>query len=130
MSDEEIKQYLLFHNFQILASDGILDIFNTSYQIVDKHYDPDTGLMTIRTPDNTFTFLWILGNGKQKGLKYMITLYRAFKLWQLRTKWRLAMYQFIDQQATELLKNPEEIEKKFVSALAEIIHAESNKDKE
>lgn len=60
----------------------------------------------------------------------MITLYRAFKLWQLRTKWRLAMYQFIDQQATELLKNPEEIEKKFVSALAEIIHAESNKDKE
>ena len=60
----------------------------------------------------------------------MITLYRAFKLWQLRTKWRLAIYQFIDQQATELLKNPEEIEKKFVSALAEIIHNESNKDKE
>ena len=61
----------------------------------------------------------------------MITLYRAFKLWQLRTKWRLAMYQFIDQQATELLKNPEEIEKKFVSALAEIIvrqNSETRKD--
>lgn len=57
----------------------------------------------------------------------MITLYRTLKLWQLRTKWKLAMWQFIDQQATELLKNPEEIEKKFVSALAEIIH-ESNKD--
>lgn len=52
----------------------------------------------------------------------MITLFRAIRLWQLRTKWRLAVYQFIDQQATELLKNPEELEKKFVSALAEIIH--------
>ena len=60
----------------------------------------------------------------------MITLYRAFKLWQLRTKWRLAMYQFIDQQATELLKNPEEIEKKFVSALAQIIHDSNQTDKE
>ena len=60
----------------------------------------------------------------------MITLYRAFKLWQLRTKWRLAIYQFIDQQETELLKNPEEIEKKFVSALAQIIHDSNQTDKE
>ena len=52
----------------------------------------------------------------------MITLFRSIRLWQLRTKWRLAFWQFIDQQANELLKNPEEIEKKFVSALAEIIH--------
>lgn len=52
----------------------------------------------------------------------MITLIRAIRLWQLRTKYRLAVYQFIDRQAKELLKNPEEIEKKFVSALAEIIH--------
>ena len=52
----------------------------------------------------------------------MITLFRMIRLWQLRTKWKLAIYQFIDQQATELLKNPEEIEKKFVSALAQIIH--------
>ena len=52
----------------------------------------------------------------------MITLFRIIRLWQLRTKWKLAIYQFIDQQATELLKNPEEIEKKFVSALAQIIH--------
>ena len=57
----------------------------------------------------------------------MITLFRAIRLWQLRTKWRLAMYQFIDKQAKELLKNPEEIEKKFVSALAEIIHNENPK---
>ena len=55
----------------------------------------------------------------------MITLIRAIRLWQLRTKYRLALWQFIDKQATELLKNPEEIEKKFVSALAEIIHNEN-----
>ena len=64
MSDEEIKQYLLSHNFQIPASDGILDIFNTSYQIIDSYYDTDSSIMTITTPDNIFTFLWILGNGK------------------------------------------------------------------
>ena len=57
----------------------------------------------------------------------MITLIRTIRLWQLRTKWRLALWQFVDQQAKELLKKPEEIEKKFVSALAEIIHNENPK---
>ena len=58
----------------------------------------------------------------------MITLFRMVRLWQLKTKWHLAMYQFIDKQAKELLNNPEEFEKKFVSALAEIIHNEGKKD--
>ena len=57
----------------------------------------------------------------------MITLFRSIRLWQLRTKYRLALWQFIDKQASELLKNPEEFEKKFVSALAEIIHNENSK---
>ena len=57
----------------------------------------------------------------------MITLIRLIRLFQLKVKWHLALYQFIDKQATELLKRPEEIEKKFVSALAEIIHNEGNK---
>ena len=57
----------------------------------------------------------------------MITLIRAIRLWQLRTKYRLSLWQFVDKQAKELLKNPEEIEKKFVSALAEIIHNENPK---
>ena len=57
----------------------------------------------------------------------MITLIRAIRLWQLRTKYRLALWQFVDQQAKELLKNPEDIEKKLVSALAEIIHNENPK---
>ena len=64
MSDEEVKQYLIDHSYLIEAQDGILDIFNTSYQIIDKHYDPDGGIMTIKTPDNTFSFLWKLGDGK------------------------------------------------------------------
>ena len=58
----------------------------------------------------------------------MITLFRAIRLWQIRTKYRLALWQFVDQQSKELLKNPEEIEKKFDSALAEIIHNEEKKD--
>ena len=64
MSDEEIKQYLIDHYYQVPAQDGILDIFNTSYQIIDKHYNPDSGIMTITTPKNTFSFLWVLGNGE------------------------------------------------------------------
>ena len=58
----------------------------------------------------------------------MITLFRWILLKQKRIKYRLALWQFIDQQASELLKNPEEFEKKFISALAEIIHNEGKKD--
>ena len=58
----------------------------------------------------------------------MITLFRWYLLKAKKIKWELALWQFIDMQATELLKNPEETEKKFVSALAEIIHNEEKKD--
>ena len=64
---------------------------------------------------------------RRKENKYMITLIRWIILQQKKIKWELALWQFIDKQATELLKNPEEIEKKFVSALAEIIHNENPK---
>lgn len=57
----------------------------------------------------------------------MITLFRWILLKQKKIKWELTLWQFIDKQAKELLKNPEEIEKKFVSALAEIIHNENPK---
>ena len=57
----------------------------------------------------------------------MITLFRWILLKQKKIKWELALWQFIDKQANELLKNTEEIEKKFVSALAEIIHSENPK---
>ena len=58
----------------------------------------------------------------------MITLFRWYLLKAKKIKWELALWQFVDKQANELLKNPEEIEKKFVSALAEIIHNEGKKD--
>ena len=58
----------------------------------------------------------------------MITLFRWILLKQKKIKWELALWQLIDKQASELLKNPEEIEKKIVSALAEIIHNEDNKE--
>ena len=64
MTDEEIIQYLRDRNFQVSASDGIMDIFNTSYQIIDTHYNPRSSVMTITTPKNTFSSLWVLGNGK------------------------------------------------------------------
>ena len=57
----------------------------------------------------------------------MITLFRWIILQQKKIKWELALWQFIDKQAKELLKNSEEFEKKFVSALAEIIHNENPK---
>lgn len=58
----------------------------------------------------------------------MITLFRWYLYKTKEIKWKLVLWQFIDQQAKELLKNPEEIEKKFISALAEIIHNENQKD--
>ena len=64
MTDEEILKYLRDRNFQVSASDGIMDILNTSYQIIDTHYNPISSVMTITTPKNTFSFLWVLGNGK------------------------------------------------------------------
>ena len=57
----------------------------------------------------------------------MITLFRWILLKQKKIKWELALWQLIDKQASELLKSPEEIEKKIVSALAEIIHNENPK---
>ncbi|MDE6742611.1 MAG: hypothetical protein K2J95_01880 [Lachnospiraceae bacterium] len=35
----------------------------------------------------------------------MITLFRMFRCWQLRAKWRLALWKFIDQQAIELINH-------------------------
>lgn len=58
----------------------------------------------------------------------MITLFRLFRLWQMRTKWRHAFWHFVDKQAMELIQNPEELEKKLMGAFAELIHeADSTK---
>lgn len=62
MTDQEIKQYLDNNNGAIDAQDALMNIFNTSPQIIDKKYDFKNHLMTIVTPNNKFTFKWLLGN--------------------------------------------------------------------
>lgn len=57
----------------------------------------------------------------------MITLFRWVLLKQKEIKWKLAFWQFIDKQAMELIKNPEEIEKKFVDSLAKLVHETNSK---
>jgi len=61
MTDKEIKKYLDKNNWSIKANEAICKIFNTSPQITNKKYDFENHKMTIITPDNTFTFDWILG---------------------------------------------------------------------
>lgn len=61
MTDNEIKNYLVSHNYKVNAQDGIRNILNRSYQIIDTIYNFDTRMMTIITPDNEFTFEWMLG---------------------------------------------------------------------
>ena len=50
-------------------------------------------------------------------------------LWTKKTKWELALWQFLDKELTALAKNPEEIEKKIMPYLTQIIHDESVKEK-
>lgn len=57
----------------------------------------------------------------------MITLFRMVRLWQIKTKWQLAFWQFVDKQAMELIKNPKGLEKKFVDSLTKLIHESNNK---
>lgn len=64
------------------------------------------------------------------GRKYfIITLFRKIRLYQLKTKWKLVFWQYVDKQAMELIKNPEELEKKFVEHLAKLIHETNSKPK-
>lgn len=61
MTDQEIEKYLDDHNWSVDAQAAFMDIFNTSPQITDEIYDFDSHVMTIVTPENTFTFKWLLG---------------------------------------------------------------------
>lgn len=66
MLDNEISNYLKNHNYAVEAHDCIIKVFNTSHQIIDSNYDSATSIMTITTPDNTFSFKWILGNPEEE----------------------------------------------------------------
>lgn len=55
----------------------------------------------------------------------MITLLRMIRIWQLKTKWKLALWQFVDESAKSLQKEPELLAKKIMPYLAEMIHNNS-----
>ncbi len=61
MTDNEITEYLVSYNYEVKAQDFLMDVLNTSHQIIDRYYDFHTGMMTIITPENVFTFKWKLG---------------------------------------------------------------------
>ena len=63
MTDLEIKKYLDANNWKVNAQDCLMKVLNTSRQIIKTEYDFETRMMTIITPDNEFTFGWVLGNG-------------------------------------------------------------------
>ena len=60
----------------------------------------------------------------------MITLFRLFRLWQLKIKWKMAVMQFINSELTKIAKNPEEIEKKILPYLSELIHNSVESERE
>ena len=59
----------------------------------------------------------------------MITLYRKIKLWTLKTKWELALWQFLDKQIMELIKEPERLAEKFMPYLAELIYKSNQNER-
>lgn len=60
MSDIEIRDYLIKENFKVNAQDFIIKVLNTSHQIINEIYNFNTQMMTIVTPDNSFSFKWNL----------------------------------------------------------------------
>lgn len=60
MTDKQIEQYLNNNHWSVDPQDCIMNVFNTSPQIIYKNYNKNTGMMTIITPDNTYLFEWKL----------------------------------------------------------------------
>ncbi len=52
----------------------------------------------------------------------MITLFRTIRCWQLKTKWKLILWRFWDQQAAAVIRDPAALEKKLTDSLAALIH--------
>ena len=58
----------------------------------------------------------------------MITLIRWVIYKSKEIKWKCALWVELDKQSITFIKNPEEIEKKLLPFLAQIIHDESIKE--
>jgi hypothetical protein len=61
MTDIEIMGYIKTNNYKINAQEFVLNVLNTSPQILDTIYNSENKMMTIITPDNKFAFEWVLG---------------------------------------------------------------------
>lgn len=60
MTDLEIKQYLDKNNWSVDAQECLMEVLNTSYQIISTKYNFRNEMMTLITPDNKFIFKWNL----------------------------------------------------------------------
>lgn len=58
MTDLEISSYLVQRNFKVNSQNFLMDVLNTSPQIINEEYDFQTRLMKITTLQNTFSFEW------------------------------------------------------------------------
>lgn len=56
----------------------------------------------------------------------MITLFRYIFYKMKEIKYKFIFWQFVDKELTELVKSPEDLEKKFIAEIAKLIH-EDNK---
>lgn len=59
----------------------------------------------------------------------MITLFRLVFYKMKEIKWKFILWQFADKELMELIKNPKDLEKKFIEEFAKLIH-EDNKNNE
>lgn len=60
MTDLEIQEYLNIHNHSITSQDCIMNILNTSPQIIKEEYNFITKMFTFKTSENIFTVKLIL----------------------------------------------------------------------
>lgn len=58
MTDLEISNYLVQHYYKVNSQNFLMEVLNTSTQIIDENYNFQTKIMTIITPNNTFSFKW------------------------------------------------------------------------
>lgn len=58
MTDHEISSYLTQHNFKVDSQNFLMDVLNTSPQIINEEYDFQAKIMTLITEQNSFSFKW------------------------------------------------------------------------
>lgn len=56
MTDSQIKEYLIKHNYRVSSEELHKNIIETSPQIINVYYDHIYELITIVTSDNQFIF--------------------------------------------------------------------------